>query len=97
MHMHFIHMVLKVSFARKLLSTLVAFARNCKISVPKIEYQHVRALSYGLQGFISICMYFPGSANLSRKLLVLKLLKDDTAIFEVKKGYGGKINIINLL
>ena len=52
MHMHFIHMVLKVSFARKLLSTLVAFARNFKISVPKIEYQHARALSYGSQGFI---------------------------------------------
>ena len=52
MHMHFIHMVLKVSFARKLLSTLVAFARNCKISVLKIEYQHVRLLSYGSQGFI---------------------------------------------
>ena len=50
--MHFIHMVLKVSFARKLFSTLVAFARNCKISVPKIEYPHARALSYGSQGFI---------------------------------------------
>ena len=45
-------MVLKVSFARKLFSTLVAFARNFKISVPKIEYQHARALSYGSQGFI---------------------------------------------
>ena len=52
MHLHFINMVLKVSFARKLFSTLVAFARNFKISVPKIEYQHARALSYGSQGFI---------------------------------------------